>query len=294
MTLQDIALFKIFIESNTLRDIYLRGYRKSATFSKNPSSVESFLSNVEPEDAISKGITCYSINSHFGFDFWQQANSNWLEFLYNGRKRHSYQDNQKLIELSGMFKVLRENWDAAKAWLYEDIDKALIRLGLMNPEPAGEEVEEKEEEELPDINDFSGVPEYDDELEFFDVGAGSRCRTNRLRKGQASLNFRSHSFKVTFNQDDSKKLHQNGYKYVRLAKNKQGDIVIQMHKMEGISNNPVSLTFNSYNGNNNATINSKDLCEKLKVLLDLTGDYFLLKIEELYIGADKANFKISK
>lgn len=291
MTIQDIALFKSFIESNTLREIFLRGYRKSATFSKNPSSVEEYLSNIEAEKVIVNGITNFITNSNFGYDFWQNANENWITFLHQGRKRHSYTDYNKLIELGGMFKVLRENWDAVKAWLYEDVEVALKRLGLLED---NNNKEEEPEKELPDVDDFSGVPEYDDGLEFYDVGSGSRSRTNRLKKGQVSLNFRGHSFKVTFNQDDTKKLQQNGYKYVRLAKNKQGDIVIQLHKQEGLANNPVNLTFPSSGGSTNAAINSKDLCEKLKTLLNLSGEYFLLKVEELYMDIDKANYKISK
>jgi hypothetical protein len=44
----------------------------------------------------------------------------------------------------------------------------------------------------------------------------------------------------------------------------------------------------------NACINSKDLCGKLKTLLNLAGDYFVLKVEELYMDYEKANYKISK
>lgn len=291
MTIQDTALFKSYIESNTLREMFIRGYRKSANFSKNPTSIEEYLSTVEPEDVIKKAITNFRTNSNYGYDFWYNANENWIVFLNKGRKNHSYTDYHKLMELDGMFRVLRENWDAAKSWLYEDVEKALVRLGLIEEDT---EEEPETEEELPDVDDFSGVPEADDDLEFFDVGSGSRSRTNRLKKGQVSLNFRSHSFKLTFNQEDSKKLKQNCYKYVRLAKNKQGDIVLQMHKMEGLANNPVNLTFPTSGGSTNAAINSKDLCEKLKTLLNLSGDYFLLKVEQLYMDADKANYKISK
>lgn len=202
-------------------------------------------------------------------------------------------------EVQTITAITAEGYELEDGGIVEfDKEKYWMKIDEKADEPQEESEREEEEvvttDDLPDIDDFSGVPEYDDGLEFFDVGAGSRSRTNRLKKGQASLNFRSHSFKVTFNQEDSKKLKQNNYKFVRLAKNKQGDIVIQMHKLEGISNCPVSLTFNSSNGNNNATINSKDLCEKLKTLLNLSGDYFLLKVEELYMDFDKANYKISK
>ena len=353
MIIQDIALFKSFIESNTLREIFLRGYRKSATFSKNPSSVEEFLKNIEPENVIVKGITNFTTNSHFGYDFWQNANDSWLVFLNQGRKRHSYNDKDKLMKLDNMFKVLRENWDAAKAWLYESEEDTLVRLGLAESKSKEEEpktpaklfnpkfrvgdtvkgrisgdcckiievnleyqcyltndegaidftrenlwdlVEPDIEDDLPDVDDFSGVPEYDDGLEFFDLNSGSRSSFTRLKKGEVSLNFRNKSYKIVFNQEDTKKLKKNEYKYVRLAKNKQGDIILQIHKIEGLTDTPVHLTFTSRNDTNyiNAAINSKDLCSKLKTLLNLKGDYFVLKIEELLMDSNKANYKVTK
>ena len=155
---------------------------------------------------------------------------------------------------------------------------------------------EEEKETLPDVDDFSGVPEYDDDLEFFEVSSGSRSKSTRLKANQASLNFRSNSNKLSFNQEATKKIKKNGYKYVRLAKNKQGDIVVQLHKQELPVPNPVNVTFNTNSDGRtvNACINSKDLCGKLKTLLNLSGDYFVLKIEELYMDYEKANYKISK
>ena len=155
---------------------------------------------------------------------------------------------------------------------------------------------EEEKETLPDVDDFSGVPEYDDDLEFFEVSSGSRSKSTRLKANQASLNFRSNSNKLSFNQEATKKIKKNDYKYVRLAKNKQGDIVVQLHKQELPVPNPVNVTFNTNSDGRtvNACINSKDLCGKLKTLLNLTGDYFVLKIEELYMDYEKANYKISK
>ena len=153
------------------------------------------------------------------------------------------------------------------------------------------------ENEEKDITNPSGVSEYDnDDLEFFDVSSGSRSKSTRLKANQASLNFRSNSYKLSFNQEATKKIKKNAYKYVRLAKNKQGDIVVQLHKQELPIPNPVNVTFNTNSDGRtvNACINSKDLCGKLKTLLNLTGDYFVLKIEELYMDFDKANYKVTK
>ncbi len=312
MTIQDIALFKSYIESNTLREIFLRGYRKSVIFAKNPSSIEEFLINVEPENVITKAIRNFTTNSNYGYDFWQNASENWMVFLSQGRKRHSYTDYHKLIELDGMFKVLRENWDAAKAWLYEPVEVALLRLGLKEDDlekeakPGGESEEEVDNtDNSQEFNpssvtneklgvDFSGVPEYDDEFEFFDLNQQSRTKSTRLKKDEASLNFRSHSFKLTFNQEVTKSIKGSGYKYVRLAKNKQGDIIIQLHKQQD-SVCPVTITFASSSSSTNATINSKDLCEKLKTLLNLTGNnYYVLHVEILYQNIEKCNIKVTK
>ena len=295
MTIQDIALFKSYIESNTLREIYIRGYRKSAIFSKNPSSIEQFLHEVEPEKVITNAITNFTINSNYGYDFWQNANENWLIKLKQGRSRHSYTDYNKLMELDGMFKVLRENWDDVKAWLYEPVEVALARLGLREEEPESEEKEVMENtSDTKEGSDFSGVPEFDEELEFFSISAGSKSHSTRLRKNEASLNFRSNSYKLTFNQDISKQIKDNLYKFVRLGKTKTGDIIIQLHKEEG-ERMPVRVTFNNNNsGGFNACINSKDLCTKLKTLLNLIGDLFILKVDVLSQNYDKINFKVNK
>lgn len=295
MNIQEQTLFKSFIEGQGLREVFLKGYRRSAQFAKNPSSVEKYLSTVKAEDAIEKAICTYTTNSHFGFDFWQNASESWNVYLNKGRAWHSLENFDKLMTLDGIFKVMRENWDAAKTWLYEDVDKALVRLGLAMPE--GEERESVVEDTKPtDIKDFSGVPEADGELEFFDLNAGSRTRTNKLRANEATLNFRSHSNKFTFNQTASKKIQKNQYKYVRLAKNKLGDIVLQLHKVEMSEGRQVTVTYNTASNSNtvNACINSKDLCTKLKTLLNLSGDLFTLHIEELFMDFDKANYKISK
>lgn len=300
MTIQDIALFKSYIESNVLREIYLRNYRKSAVFAKNPASIEEFLRSVEPEKVITSAVKSYTANSNYGYDFWQNANENWLVFLRQGRSRHSYTDYHKLMELEGMFKVLRENWDAVKAWLYEPVEEALLRLGLKEEENEPESEEKEEEvntskEPLDEISDFSGVPEFDDEFEFFNLTSYSRTRSNKLGDNEVSLNFRNDSYKIIFNQTVSKKAQNNGYKYVRLGKTKNGDVILQLHKQEEASR-PVYLRYTSRSsgGNANACINSKDLCEKLKVLLNLTGEYFILHVEELSSNIEKANYKISK
>ena len=347
MNLQDLALFKGFIERETLREIYIRGYRRSVTFANNPSSIEKFLSEVKAEDAIKGAIKKFSINETFGFDFWENTNDNWLAHLKQGRTRHSYADPYKLKNLEGWFITLRENWDAAKSWLYEDVDKAFARMGYVvekgelkkiiqtkfkigdiikgtisgdickvtgidtehtcylvdddgaidfNKEDYWELFKEESKEELPNIEDFSGVPEADDDLEFFELNNKGRKGQKRLAEDEMSLNFRSNSYKIAFNQTITSKIQKNQYKFVRLARNKHGEIVIQLHKVEGLSEKPVKITFNTHADSTaiNAVINSKDLCTKLKTLLNLTGDYFTLKIQELYMDFDKANYKISK
>lgn len=300
MVLQDIALFKNFLERQTLREIFIREYRKSVHFAKNPSSIEEFFMSVPAEDVIKQGIKLFSTNQTFGYDFFDNLNQKWLIELTQGRTRHSYNDNQKLERLEGMFRTLRENWDAVKSWLYEDVPVALARLGMtgtMPPEISPQESSEEASYKKPsptDVKDFSDVPEADEELEFFDLSAGSSSRSNKLRSNECSLNFRSNSYKLTFNQDLSKKIKENDYKYVRLGKTKSGDIIIQLHKEED-NRMPVRITFcNTSSGGYSSCINSKDLCNKLKTLLNLSGDFFILHIEELSTNIEKANFKLSK
>ena len=351
MILQDLALFKEFIEKHTIREIYIRAYKRSVSFAKTSSSIEEFLLNIKPEEAIVGAIKKFTPNETFGYDFWMNTNDNWLIALKHGRMRKSYSNKTGLSTLDGMYKVLRENWDAPKSWLFENVDVALTRMNYIKEESQEEPeevktftpkfkigdfikgsisgdvckvtgidtehgcylvdddgaidfnkeefwnlIKEEPKEELPDVDDFSGVPEADDDLEFFDINSGARSTSTKLKKGQASLNFKHGSYKLTFNQEDTKKIKNNLYKYVRLARNKQGDIVLQLHKVEGLTETPVNITFVSRTGNKylNAAINSKDLCTKLKTLLNLTGDYFTIKLEELFIDFDKANYKISK
>ena len=297
MVLQDIALFKNFIEKNTLREIFIRAYKKSASYAKNPTSIEEYLTSVKAEDVITKGIKLFTANSTFGYDFWQNTSENWLSYLKQGRNFHSYSDCELLIELGGPFNTLRENWDSTKSWKFEDVNVALKRLGLLEDHSEEKEEEfEGPEEDTSDTEDYSGVPEADDELEFFDLSAGSRKKSIRIKKGYASLNFRNKGYRLSFSQEDTKRMKVNMYKYVRLARNKQGDIVLQLHKVENPQQQQINVNYVLRKGSNyyNASINSKDLCTKLKTLLNLTGDYFILKVEELYMDYDKANYKISK
>ena len=197
-------------------------------------------------------------------------------------------------EVQTITAIIAEGYELEDGGIVEfDKEKYWMKI---DEKPDSIEEEEKEEEVVVDINDFSGVPEYDDELEFFEVSSGSRSKSTRLKANQASLNFRSNSNKLSFNQDATKKIKKNQYKYVRLAKNKQGDIVIQLHKQELPVANPVNVTFNTNSDGKtvNACINSKDLCGKLKTLLNLNGDYFVLHIQELYMDYEKANYKIYK
>lgn len=300
MVIQDVALFKSFIISSTLRKIFITGYKHSSKYNDNPESIEQYLLEVEAEDVIKKGITQFFINQPFGYDFWQKANDDWLIKLKKGRTGAGYTNYHKLLELEGVFKLLRENWDSIHPWRYEGVNETRIRLGLQD-EIAKCSVENPEDEEskVEIINpapkeDFSGVPEFDEEFEFFDLNVGNRSRTNKLGKDECSLNFRSNSYKLTMNQEITKKIKTNMYKYVRLGKTKTGDIILQLHKEDSAS--PVNITYNSRKGESavNACINSKDLCDKLKVLLNLTGDYFILHIEELSANYDKATYKIRK
>lgn len=194
-------------------------------------------------------------------------------------------------EVQTITAIIAEGYELEDGGIVEfDKEKYWMKIGE-KPDAIDEE-----KETLPNADDFSGVPEYDDDLEFFEVSSGSRSKSTRLKANQASLNFRSNSNKLSFNQEATKKIKKNGYKYVRLAKNKQGDIVVQLHKQELPIPNPVNICFstNSDGRTVNACINSKDLCGKLKTLLNLSGDYFVLKIEELYMDYEKANYKISK
>ena len=297
MTLQEIAIFKRFIGQHELRKNFIGKYRKSIGMTRNPESIEKYLSNVEPTKVITSAIKHFITNEAMGYDFWQSVNESWLQYLKKMRSSHTIeQDNP--VNLRGYFSALRENWDKDKPWVYDPISVAQLRYGIITPEQVGIADDDKKEEQAP-----SDVPEADsgketdeqpDPLADFDFFEPRDRQWTKLNRGDASINFRSGSFKITFNKYDSEDASSRNIACAKVSKSKStGDICLVFAK-DGMLQNASRVTY-ATNGRTgkNLTINSKDICVKLHALLNLKQDYTVLCVEQLQSTPDYLIYKLS-
>ena len=281
MTLKDIAIFKHFIAEKDLRKPFIRVYRASKSFAKLPDSIENYFSNVDPLAAIIAAARVCQPNSTYGYDFWQNLHQEWKQYYakYSGLEL----SEEKLPTLSGYFHILRENWnDKDKPWRYEQLEDAQGRLGL----PIAEKVEVKPEEE-PIIEQNK---EDDDELEFFDITPNTKQARYKLMMDEISVTARKQGYRITFNQFVTKEIKDFGSCYACLAKTKTGDIVLQLNKTGGVN---VNLGYRD-DRTGNTNICAKDLCIKLKTLMNVSTDYFILNIKKVKHTEQVINFILKK
>ena len=168
--------------------------------------------------------------------------------------------------------LMRKLADAGLRW--DETEKALIPLA-----------EEKEEEPQPIVDFVEG----DDPLADFDFFDDVLPGQYRLKSNEISVNFNK-GHKITFNQIDSKVIRESGLKFLRLAKNKANDICLIINRQKG-----ANITNLSGKANNmNATINSVDICRKLRTLFSLKSDYSILRVEKLQAAQEFIIYKITK
>lgn len=297
MTLQEIAIFKRFIGQHELRKNFIKKYRKSIGMTRNPESIEKYLSNVEPTKVITSAIKHFITNEAMGYDFWQSVNESWLQYLKKMRSSHTIEQDNPL-NLRGYFSALRENWDKDKSWVYDPISVAQLRYGIITPEQVGIADDDKKEEQAP-----ADVPEADfgkklteqpDLLADFDFFEPQARQWTRLDRGDASINFRSGSFKITFNKYDSEDAASRNIACAKVSKSKSTGDICLVYAKEGMLQNATRVTY-ATNGRTgkNLTINSKDICVKLHTLLNLKQDYTILHVEQLPSTPDYLIFKLS-
>ena len=130
-----------------------------------------------------------------------------------------------------------------------------------------------------------------DPLADFDFFDEERPQFLRLQENEVSLNFNSGSFRITFNMPVSKEIVKTDMKCARLAKAKSGDICLILNRTQGAR---VSKSASSNGSRFNTTINSKDICTKLRTLLNVRSDYSVLNITRLPSTTDYIIFKITK
>ena len=142
------------------------------------------------------------------------------------------------------------------------------------------------EEDIP-LVDFTD--EEDDPLADFDFLDGVLPGNYRLKQNEASLNFYK-SNKITFNRLDSKYLKKHGFKFARLAKSKSGEICLIFNNLKG-----ANVTNIKYGKNNtNVTVNSADICGKIKLLFSLKDTYSILRVEKIQEKQEFIIYKLSK
>jgi len=289
MTLKEIAIFKHFIADKDLRKPFCKVYRASHDFAKLPVLVEDFFPTVEPLAVILSSMRVCAVNSTFGYDFWQDLHQEW-KIYYNKIMASNFlsQDDGRLERLEGFYSILRENWnDKEKPWRYEDKTTACIRLGLppIEESPAKDDEPTDTSETVPQEEKAPADPLAD--FEFLDA---PEKQWTRLNRGDASLNFRSGSFKLTFNRYDSDDVYACRMTYVRLAKNKAGDLCLIFSRSNGIR---ITFATSGRNGKN-LTINSKKLTVQIRTLLNITQEYTIIRINGITSQSDYIIYKLSK
>jgi hypothetical protein len=153
-------------------------------------------------------------------------------------------------------------------------------------------IKEFEKEDAADL-ECPAIPSQEDEspdpladFDFFDDVLPGQYR---LKSNEISVNFKN-GYKITFNQIDSKVIRESELKFVRLAKSKMNDICLIINRQKGATVTNLS----GRQGNINATINSVDICGKLRTLFNLKSDYSILKVEKIQATQEFIIYKITK
>ena len=311
----DVALFKHFIESKGMTTVYINLYRKFRN-KGNPISVEEFLQKTTPEEACVKAFY-WVANSNYGYDYWTRMQEMWMEFYEKNKDNYTADE---WYNLTGMSKILRTNWDAAKHWKQESKLTAAIRLGIdlsligcEEKTPTAPETKMSEEylrakhlEELKneksaddgierlDIRTYiKGKPEEKTsifgEFEFLDLHARATSR-RRLADDEVSVNTKGDKSRITFNQKITNEIKERGgYEYAALLKNKKGEVALILNDEKG-----VTLQDGAKRENTNVTISSKVLVEKVVTFLDITKEYEIIKATEIERTSDYVAYILTK
>lgn len=149
-------------------------------------------------------------------------------------------------------------------------------------------IEEEEKEEEMDTNDFSEVPEAQEEqkaqndgslLEGFSlVETANSIGGRKMSSNTVSVNLRNGGYRITFSTKVSEKLRKNAYKFVKLlTKQDTKEVALIFNNQSGCV---VSIKKNPSSDTRNVTINSKEIVEHIHKFYGLkkVNDYFTLEI----------------
>ena len=304
--------------------VWVNMYRKNH-LKDNPISVEEYLKNANPETVCMKAFRFY-VNSDYGFDYWSKMQRLWMEFLASNANNYT---SEEWYNLTGMSKILRTNWDAAKHWREETKLTAAKRLGIdlsligmtdnekqddetrLSEEYLREKTRKemklmKDDEHDADLIDFSDTDDQTERLDiktyikgkdtsifgefvFLDLHEKPSAR-RRLKDDEVSVNTRSDKARITFNQKITNEIKQRGgYEYAALLKNKKGEVALILNDEKG-----VTLQDGAKRENSNAMISSKALVEKVVTFLDITKEYEIIKATEVERTKDYVAYILTK
>ena len=328
MNLQEIAIFKRFIGQHELRKNFIKKYRKSIGMTRNPESVEQYLSNVEPEKVITSAVKHFIANEAMGFDFWQSVDISWQEYLHKMRSSHTI-EHEEAETMKGYYSSLRENWDNDKPWIYEPISVAELRYGLITEEDAefpgvepifkvgdklrgkisGEVLEVLKLGDTSYIMDDGGCIQYDHQDQWELIGYEDKLidfsdseddleidfvnidKTTRVANG-----LRSGIISVNI-RSHSWKVSINRTDTKDIKKKQVKYAMVGKTKSGDVviqfnnNSNGVSILYNTYDYYN---INSRQFVENFRRLLSVTEDLAYLRIEKVSEKMDSITYKVTK
>ena len=299
MTPVQIAYLKHFLYDSGIARQFIIAYRKRH-LKNNPDSIEQWLQQAPIDKVLTKAFA-FQLNHAYGCDYWNRVSDTWLEYW---KMHESNFSNINYVFLKGSFNILRQNWDTFEYYKKESMSATYRRMGIDPPDgfiPDDEKPVTKEDLPLsPDTTeseatspsvqsvDVSHQPPADllADFEFIDIEKPVRWR---LAPNEISINLNG-SFKLTFNIEATKTISDGGFRFVRLGRPKSGDgVCIIFNRQAGA--HVANLTSKKCN---NATVNSKDICTRLRSFFSIKPDYQILNIRCLGSSADYLIYQITK
>lgn len=284
MTLIEIAMFKNFVKDRGMDELFINLYVKYR-LKQNPLSVEEYLVQADAANVMLSAFY-WLTNSHFGYDFWQDFQKRWDRYRVEKLGEYPMCD---IRNFKGKGKVLRHNWDSPQFWKTEARVDSAERYGVILDANEIKRIENEYKRQNIDKKVVNN--EKPDVLKDFELVDIRRKKTNRLADDEISLNTKT-KFNISFNQTTTKELQKRGgYEYAALRVNKNGEVCLFLNDETGV---PMLDGKRKDGGNENATINSKALCVRIKELLGVEEGYVTLKIKEISKTDDYVAYLLTK
>ncbi len=277
-------MFKNFVKDRGMDDLFINLYVKYR-LKQNPLSIEEYLVQADADNVMLSAFY-WVTNSHFGYDFWQDFQRRWDRYRVEKLGEYPMCD---IRNFKGKGKVLRHNWDSPQFWKTEARVDSSERYGVILDANEIKRIENEYKRQNIDKKVVNN--EKPDVLKDFELVDIRRKKTNRLADDEISLNTKT-KFNISFNQTTTKELQKRGgYEYAALRVNKNGEVCLFLNDETGV---PMLDGKRKDGGNENATINSKALCVRIKELLGVEEGYVTLKIKEISKTDDYVAYLLTK